>query len=128
MSCIKMCEQKGAGYWNNPTGSQPFIFLPHTASWKKQPLQPSLNLYLDEEKNATIANAVQCYFCEVTLIVMNSGSQMSKVSTIFTSDVFVCFFSCPEQLNRTHCPSLALFDTTNNLRSFTTLQNGPRGL
>ena len=36
------------------------------------------------------------------------------------------FFSCPEQLNRTHCPSVCLTPLT--IRVFTTLQSEPRDL
>ena len=77
MSCIKMCEQKGAGYWNNLTGRQPLYFS-LTRPPGKTTTATILNLYFDEEKIAIIVYAVQCHYCQVTLIFTNSGSQMFK--------------------------------------------------
>ena len=71
---------------------------------------------------ATIAQSAQvCLFCTI----LSTFAQVFKFAQSAQLSIFA-LFSCPEQLNRTHCPSVPLTKLT--IRVFTTLQSDPRDL
>ena len=74
-------------------------------------------------------NTSSCVGQKVKLVeLVQKVEKVEKVKKVkVTSDVWsVAMFSCPQQLNRTHCPLLGLTKLT--IRVFTTLQSDPREL
>ena len=67
-----------------------------------------------------------CFVCVIKLKHMRLSLSFHKLFVSFVNLVF----SCPEQLNRTHCPLLGLSVclTKLTIRVFTTLQSDPRDL
>ena len=64
---------------------------------------------------------------QANLLILNYHTK-PNLPTAPASDNFPpCIFSCPEQLNRTHCPSLGP-PAPPTIRVFTTLQSDPRVL
>ena len=75
---------------------------------------------------------LHAYICYLPVVVFGVAVGGVTISTavILVDVVSVVVFSCPEQLNRTHCLSLgwSVPLTPLTIKAFTTLQSDPRDL